>query len=76
MKDSGKKSKQAKETPFDNGPPPHPITRRIMTLLDDLGIANFANVKKDETTIITFQVDDSEPRLEIIGSEPATGTKQ
>ena len=47
-----------------------------MTLLDDLGIANFANVKKDETTIITFQVDDSEPRLEIIGSEPATGTKQ
>lgn len=47
-----------------------------MTLLDDLGIANFANVTNDGTTTIMFQANDSEAHPEIIGSAPATGTKQ
>lgn len=75
-KDSARKSKQAKETPFDGGPTLHPVTRRVMKLLDDLGIANYATIKTDGTTTITFQVDDSEAHPEIIGSETATGTKQ
>lgn len=74
--DSGRKPKPVNETPFDDSLSLHPVTRHIMTMLDNLGIANFANVKNDGTTTITFQIDDSVAHPEIIGSKPATEKKQ
>ncbi len=70
------KTKACERNTLDDSLSLHPVTRHIMTMLDNLGIANFANVKNDGTTTITFQIDDSVAHPEIIGSKPATEKKQ
>lgn len=61
---------------FDEDGPLHPAVRRVMVLLDNMGITSVANTKPDGTTTITFHVDDAETFDDFLVSIPETRTQQ
>lgn len=60
----------------DDKPALHPAVRRVMVLLDNMGITSTANTKPDGTTTITFHVDDPETFDDFLAASPATRTQQ